>query len=70
MNNGLVSDKSKQEDHARLQDDTNLELKQPDLSNGIIDPIISIGPETKCGNVGSYSQDSDLLDRALVQMSY
>jgi len=70
MNNGLVSDKSQEQDHARLQDDTNLELKQPNLSNSIIDPIISIGPETKCGIVGSYSQDSNLLDRALLQMSY
>ena len=28
---GLVSDKSQEEDHARLRDDTKLQLKQPNL---------------------------------------
>ena len=33
---GLVGDKSQEEDHARLRDDTELQLKQPSL--GRINP--------------------------------
>ena len=31
LKTGLVSDKSQEEDHARLRDDTKLQLKQPNL---------------------------------------